>query len=573
MRVEQIDDLPLLMSQIEALDLPSLIDTHFPAHKNWAGAKIGQVVSGWLLYLLSESDHRLSHVEEWADSKLLVLSALLDQPNLRSLDFSDDRLGRLLDRFSEDQRWKDFELSLGQSLIEVYDLAASSESGVDSPAVIRSDSFNAPQFRTPTDLFRFGHSKQRRKDQPQCKVMVSALDPHAIPLSVEVVPGNSSDYPYYLSVINRARKILGRAGCLYVGDSHMGSMENRRSLHQAGDYYLCPLNRKQCTSKLVDTYLEALPSSIEQLPGIGLRPTGQGHAFYFYQVKHVIQDDTNPWQERRILCYSLAYANRLQTLFDQRLEQAEQKISHLVESKKGRRNPKTLADLQGRITKLIAQYEVEGCFEIHTQEQIEFYQVGKYKNRPKEQRQKVHLSLEIKRVEEQIERQRRKKGWQIYATNVPESVLKTEQLVKCYRMEYRIEHLFDYIINRDMGLLPLYLKKENRVKGLIRLLSLAMRLSCSLQLKVRRALKEKKESLAGIYPGNKGRKTHAPTTPMLLRAMRGIALVVLKQHKQKQVLSNELNNIQLKIIRLAVEHDPYQNLMIKINSLANIRET
>ena len=60
---------------------------------------------------------------------------------------------------------------------------------------------------------------------------------------------------------------------------------------------------------------------------------------------------------------------------------------------------------------------------------------------------------------------------------------------------------------------------------------------------------------------------------MLLRAMRGIALVVLKQHKQKQVLSNELNNIQLKIIRLAVEHDPYQNLMIKINSLANIRET
>ena len=48
---------------------------------------------------MSESDHRLSRVEDWSASHLGVLRAVLDCPSLRSLDFADDRLGRLLDRY------------------------------------------------------------------------------------------------------------------------------------------------------------------------------------------------------------------------------------------------------------------------------------------------------------------------------------------------------------------------------------------------------------------------------------------------------------------------------------------
>ena len=61
--------------------------------------QVGGVISGWLLYILSESDHRLSRVEDWSASHLGVLRAVLDCPSLRSLDFADDRLGRLLDRY------------------------------------------------------------------------------------------------------------------------------------------------------------------------------------------------------------------------------------------------------------------------------------------------------------------------------------------------------------------------------------------------------------------------------------------------------------------------------------------
>jgi len=572
MKVEQIDDLPLLMSQIEKCNIKELIDQFFPDHGNWGGISGGSVVAGWLLYILSESDHRLSHVEEWADSKLDTLCALLDQPELRGLDFNDDRLGRLLDRISDDETWRSFELALGRSIIEVYALGSADQPNASLP-VIRSDSFNAPQFRTPDELFRFGHTKHRRPDQPQCKVMVSALDPHAIPLSVEIVPGNGPDYAHYLPVIERARQILDRTGCLYVGDSHLGSAANRQSIHLAGDYYLSPLNRKQCSKELLDSYLDELPVPIDELPGLAIGQRGISHAVHFHELEHLMKFEQDSWKERRILCYSEPYAIRLQASFDNRINEAQEEIENLVQSKKGRRNPKTLADLDGRIAKLIAKFNVPDCFIITTAQRIEYYHVGKHKNRPAEDRPKIHLSLKLERNEVQIELQRRKKGWQVYASNAPVSILSTQQLVECYRKEYRIEHLFDYVINRDTGLLPLYLKKEHRVKALIRLLLIAMRLSCGLQMKVRRCLEQEQDKLGGIYPGNKGRKTSTPTTPMLLRAMQGISIVYLKLDQVSKVMMSELSTTQLKIIELTGAGQPYQRLIDNLVSLNQMRET
>ena len=49
MKVEQIDDLPLLMSQIEKCRIKELIDQFFPDHGNWGGVSGGSVVVGWLL--------------------------------------------------------------------------------------------------------------------------------------------------------------------------------------------------------------------------------------------------------------------------------------------------------------------------------------------------------------------------------------------------------------------------------------------------------------------------------------------------------------------------------------------
>jgi len=570
-----MDDLPLIGAQLDQLEVCQQLDAHFADHGHWQGISGGKVALGWLLYIVSEGDHRLSHVEEWAALRLHCLGAILEESDLRRLDFSDDRLGRLLDRYSDDEAWQGFEQSLGQTLLEVYDLDGGQQEGQAEMKVIRSDSFNAPQYRQTSELFTYGYSKQRRADQPFCKVMMASLDPLSVPIAVEIVKGGGTDADHYLSVINRAQSMFKRSGNLYVGDSQLGSMPNRLAIHKSDDYYLSPLNRKQCSTEQLHCYLDQLPHSVTDLEGVFTESDSKRKPAYYYEIKEKIKVDDSvfEWEERRVLVYSPAYAKDLIRSFNNRLDEAQQAIHNLVIHKKGRRNPKTLKDLYGRVDSLIKKYKVQECFTINCDQTIETYKVRKHKERPDEMRETITLGLSIERNQEVIELGRKRLGWQIYATNAPVEKMTSRDVVVCYRNEYRIEHLFDYIINRDVGLLPIFLKKENRVKGLIRLLSLAIRFSALIQYQVRKQLAKTKSQLKGIYPGNKNRATARPTTPMMLRAFRGLSIVWMDVGSQKIIQMTDLNVVQGNILELLKATNIYQRVIDFLKVHPNLRET
>jgi transposase len=344
MIIEQLDDLPLLGKIIKDLRLPLLYEQHFPDHGHWEGVSGGQLLFGWLLYILSEGDHRLSHVEDWAALRLNTLAAVMGSPGLRRLDFSDDRLGRILDKLANDEAWEAFEQSIGRHIIQVYQPVGTNQGGT-LLHVVRADTFNVPQFRDPGELFRRGYSKQRRDDLPFCKVMVGYLDELSLPLSVEVVKGSGPDHEYYLPTINKIRDMLGSSGNLYVGDSALGTTPNRVAIHTAGNYYLCPLSRKQVTQRQLDDYLDRLPpGSVEDLPGLFTEPGESRSPVYFFELLEQVPglQPGAGWEERRLLVYSPQYTEGLLKSFYNRLDEAEEKIKNLVVGKKGRRNPTTL---------------------------------------------------------------------------------------------------------------------------------------------------------------------------------------------------------------------------------------
>lgn len=579
MKIESLDDLPFIGCQFAKCGLSNQLDQHFPDHGHWLGISGGQVAVGWLLYILSEADHRLSHVEDWASSRLQTLGAVLGEGKIRSIDFSDDRLGRLLDRYSEDEAWDSFEQTLGSHLLQVYEITPQVEGQLSDYQVVRTDSFNAPQFRGVTELFTHGYSKQRRSDQPFCKVMISTLDSLTLPLAIEIVKGGGPDVEHYMTNIKRVQNILPQRGNLYVGDSQLGSMGNRLAIHSSGDYYLMPLNRKQCVSAELYGYLEQIEGPVNELPGIFTANDDKRQAAYFKEVSILLkpQSDTaannTEWTERRILVYSPKYAEGLLRSFSNRLDEAQQAIQNLMISKKGRKVPKTLEDLHIRKDRIIQQYELEGCFEITCDQTVEYIKVQRHKDRAAETREHVTIHLQIKRNDAFIEKHKQRLGWQVYGTNVPESLIETATLVKCYRDEYRIEHLFDDLINRNTGLLPLFLKKENRIKGLIRLLSVAIRFTALIQYQVRRHLEKNSESINGIYPGNKGRSTTVPTTSMILRAFRGVAIAWMEINNTKFIQMTPLTTIQEKLLKCIDGADEYQRILEVLKSHPDLRET
>ncbi len=159
-RSNRVGDLPLLAQLLNQSKVVEQIDNHFFTHANRKGPSEGKMVIVWLMYIISQNDHRLSHVESWVDQSLDVLRWVCEEPNMEASHFSDDYLGFLLEQFSVSDQWLSYETEQNQALLQIFDL---------SQDIVRLDATNVKSFRLACRLFQIGHSKQRRPDLPSIK--------------------------------------------------------------------------------------------------------------------------------------------------------------------------------------------------------------------------------------------------------------------------------------------------------------------------------------------------------------------------------------------------------------------
>src|SRR5436190_93500 len=89
---ERIDDIPPLFGMMRRMNIAEVLDKHMPRHHLQQGLSNGNLAVGWLTFILSQSDHRKSAVQDWANGLDHTLEALFDC-SLRPHEFSDDRLG------------------------------------------------------------------------------------------------------------------------------------------------------------------------------------------------------------------------------------------------------------------------------------------------------------------------------------------------------------------------------------------------------------------------------------------------------------------------------------------------
>jgi transposase len=184
-KIETIGGLPLITSLLKELNIRNLINEHYPLHGNWSGSDKGLIVSIWIVYILTRCDHRLSVMEDWVSDHELILGQEFGQ-KIPVKDFTDDRLGTLLDEFSISERWDPFELSVNQQMLQVYEIQGGK---------IQLDATIGQSFGQVVEdgLLQSGYSKQFRRDLPQFKTMLANLGNENIPLGSLTVSGDKSD--------------------------------------------------------------------------------------------------------------------------------------------------------------------------------------------------------------------------------------------------------------------------------------------------------------------------------------------------------------------------------------------
>lgn len=547
-KVERVDDIPVLLAQVQKMQVPALLDQFFPTHGPWKGElSFGEVVAVWLTFVASQGDHCLSHVPPWVEEHLDTLAASWDK-GIRPLDFSDDRLAAMLDAFSEAETWGEFETALNGVVLRVYELESDR---------IRIASTSAKTYAGVSEegLFQFGLSCDHRPDLPQVKISPSALDPLGLPLTTTVVSGRCADDPLYVPEIKRVQQTLGAGGKTYIGDCKMGALQTRALVAGSGDYYVCPLAGKQMPAEELEKLLSPVFSGAQGLEQVYHPQTETPEQPRLiaegYEVRVELEAEVGgqpvQWQERRLVVRSVAHAARQAENLDERLRQAVAEIGQLNERKQG----KKLLDaeeVKAAAHQIMERRRVAGIVKVETETTTRQTNKRKYGAREAEIRVESQSTISAQIETQAVKEAKQRLGWRVYATN--HGMLALVAVIMAYRGQYLIERCFGRFKGKALSLTPLFLQTQSRVEGLIRLLSRALRRLILVEFVVRRRLEKAQSKVAGLYPGQATRATASPTAELTLRAFQGISLTVVEIAGQVRALLSPLSNLHQRLLKL-----------------------
>ena len=170
------------------------------------------------------------------------------------------------------------------------------------------------------------------------------------------------------------------------------------------------------------------------------------------------------------------------------------------------------------MAQVLERYDVIGVLRVNWQREehtITRY-VGRGRGSPHRPTQtRVDVRYVITRVdhdETAIERRRHRLGWRVQVTNLPREQMSLAQAVVHYRGGWCLERDFHLVKDRPLGISPLYVRRDDQIIGLTRLLTL-------IETQVRHGLARAGAPLAGLYEGQSRRTTERPTGVRLLKAV------------------------------------------------------
>lgn len=570
LHVERIDDIPLIINHLQKIGMGQAIDHVIEPHKNWEGLSVGKLAEIWMSYIISEGDHRMNQLEEWAMERKLLFECLYNQ-KIKYSNFADDKLELVLDYLDKKDNWVKIESLINKRLIRVYRLLDKSEKMV----CVRLDATIGQGHRKPEEggLFQFGASKHFNSALPQFKIMMSTLDSEingfAYPLASITVSGNTADDVLYLPILEQSKKSLNKdEKILVVGDKKLGSKGNRAHIEKNSDYYLSPLSAKQLSATTLETLIA---ENKQKLKPVFIDEKKVGKGFEYKEPMHVTIDNDKKeevvkWTERRIVFQSESHAKSEVAAFDRKLEKTTTKLGELLKPKQGKKALKTQKEIEAAVTQVLKDGKMENYITVEISKNTVTQQVRKYKGKEDGIKKIETFELGLKLNKQKIKEYKSNCGWCAYATNAPVKKMKLKDVITMYRGQFQIETRFNDLKNKVTNLMPVYLQKPERVRSLINLMMIGLKAISAIEINAARQLKKAEKELQGIYAGNPKRGTKRPTAKMMLRKFKGITISIFMENgKPKFIGLTPLNNVHREILKLLeFKEDIYSELITKM---------
>jgi transposase len=387
--------------------------------------------------------------------------------------------------------------------------------------------------------------------------MLATLDPVRMPVAVEVVAGQCADDPLYQPIIARVRTSLGQTGLLYVGDSTLGTLGNRAALQHAGDHYLCPLGAVHLPAATLAERVDAALDDPAALMPIHRRADDGSLAVIAHGTEQAVtvtttlDGQTVTWTERHLLVRSQAHAQAQVRALQQRLTQAQAALADLLVARRSTSRSTTPEALDTAVTAILTQYRVADILMVTPTVTAQTRTVRPYTDRPAREVTTYDLALTTTIDREAQAAADDRLGWRMHVTNRPAADLSLEQAVLAYREEYLVEQSLGRLNGAPLSLSPVSLSRDDHTTGLIRLLTIGLRVVTGLETAIRTHLAQAQEQVTGLYAGQPQRATARPTAERVLEAFRHITLTVVQLPGQVIRHLTPLSALQQRLVTLA----------------------
>jgi transposase len=312
----------------------------------------------------------------------------------------------------------------------------------------------------------------------------------------------------------------------------MSALATRAELVAEKDYYLMPLPRSGDNAAQIDAWIDEAALGQQPLQNL-TRQDEKGKKVVFARAyererpqSSKVADREVAWTERVQVIRSLELAKRQAQQLDERLGEATTALRDLTPPVgRGHKQQRKEKPLRAAVAAILEQHRVEGLLTVTWQREKQ--QRTRYRGsgrggpgRPTYKTTKVrYVITEVQRNEAAIEQTKARQGWRVQVTNLPTSGWNLRAAVLLYNGGWSVERDFHLLKDQPLGIQPLFVREEEQIVGLTRLLTIALRVLTLSELQVRSGLAQAEEALTGLYEGQPNRATEYPTAGRCLKAI------------------------------------------------------
>lgn len=527
LRVSRLDHLGIVSGVIDDLGLVQKIDARLQKDKyGLEEISPGEAIKGMILNGLGFVSKPLSLTPRFFENKPLKL---LFRPGVKATDFNRFKLGRTLEHIFHYGTDKLFsELSFDVCLQEGVDQRFNSED--TTTFSVTGESY--PESDEHAVNITHGYSKDHRPDLKQVVHELMVSQDGGVPLLMKTWSGNESD-----TVIFRERtealieQFNNSAVARYlIADSKLYDSGNAPHLSSL-------------------RFITRIPSTLKR-------------------EREVISDalKSKNWQriddDHHYVCKILTHYNMEQRWIIVQSKGALMRVEKTI----SRRVLKEHNELAIRLKKLgmepfackedatLAFQKANKGVRYHDVELVSINEMHHYENKGRPKKESIpdriayHLETCIKRNEQTIESAKEQGSCYVVGTNILESELSNHDVILAYKgQNTSIENKgFRFLKDALFFTSSLFIKKPNRIMGLLFIMTLSLLVYSIAQRRMRNKLFEQNE----VLPNQINLPSKQPTLRWVFQLMEGVSLVEIVINGIQTLLIDGLCDLKRKIISL-----------------------